>query len=209
MRNVAAVAVSLFVAGAIFMACSGAALASGTVLIFGDSLSGAYGMPERLGWVTLLQERLKRERSDYSVVNASISGETTAGGLGRIGKVLERHRPAVVILELGANDGLRGLPVAAMKKNLAAMIEQSQKAGARVLLVGMRLPPNYGIEYTKAFEHAFAELAKRQRTALLPFLLEGVDDKAELFQPDRIHPTEAAQPLMMERVWGALRPLLK
>ena len=166
-------------------------------------------MPERLGWVALLQERLKRERPDYSVVNASISGETTAGGLSRIGQVLERHRPAVMILELGANDGLRGLPVGAMKKNLAAIIEQAQKAGARVLLVGMRLPPNYGEDYSKAFENAFAELAKSRRTALLPFLLEGVAENTALFQPDRIHPTEAAQPQVLKNVWTALRPLLK
>jgi len=166
-------------------------------------------MPERLGWVALLQERLKRERPDYSVVNASISGETTAGGLSRIGQVLERHRPAVVILELGANDGLRGLPVGAMKKNLATIIEQAQKAGARVLLVGMRLPPNYGEDYSKAFENAFAELAKSRRTALLPFLLEGVAENTALFQPDRIHPTEAAQPQVLKNVWTALRPLLK
>jgi acyl-CoA thioesterase I len=179
------------------------------VLVYGDSLSTAYGMPERRGWVALLEERLKRERPDYSVANASISGETTAGGLARIGKVLERQKPTIVILELGANDGLRGLPVAAMKQNLSAIIEQSQKAGAKVLLVGMRLPPNYGDPYTKAFERVFADLAKSHRTALLPYLLEGVGDKTELFQPDRIHPTEAAQPAVLRNVWAALRPLLK
>jgi acyl-CoA thioesterase-1 len=166
-------------------------------------------MPQRQGWVALLEERLKRERPDYSVVNASISGETTAGGLARIGKILERHRPAVVVLELGANDGLRGLPVAEMKKNLGAMIERSHKAGARVLLVGMRLPPNYGAEYTRAFEQAFGELAKRHRTALLPFLMEGFGDQEALFQPDRIHPTERAQPAVLKNVWAALKPLLR
>ncbi|MBI1943145.1 MAG: arylesterase [Betaproteobacteria bacterium] len=180
-----------------------------TVLVYGDSLSAAYGMPERQGWVALLEERLKRERPDYSVANASISGETTAGGLARIGKALERHRPAIVILELGANDGLRGLPVAAMRKNLSAIIERSQQARARVLLVGMRLPPNYGIEYTRAFEQAFEELAKRHRTAFLPFLLDGVGEQAELFQPDRIHPTETAQPAVLANVWKALQPLLR
>ena len=179
------------------------------MLVFGDSLSAAYGMPQQRGWVALLEERLKRERPDYSVVNASISGETTAGGLARIGKVLERDKPAIVILELGANDGLRGLPVAAMKQNLGAIIEQSKTAGARVLLVGMRLPPNYGEPYTRAFERAFAELAKSHRTALLPFLLEGFGDKADLFQPDRFHPTEAAQPAVLKNVWRALAPLLK
>jgi acyl-CoA thioesterase-1 len=188
---------------------SAAPAASGkSVLVYGDSLSAAYGIPERRGWVALLEERLKRERPDYSVANASISGETSAGGLVRIGEVLERQKPSVFILELGANDGLRGLPVAAMTKNLAAIIEQAQKAGAKVLLVGMRLPPNYGDPYTKAFERAFADLAKSQRTALLPFLLEGLGDKAELFQADRLHPTEAAQPAVLKNVWSALSPLL-
>jgi acyl-CoA thioesterase-1 len=172
-------------------------------------LSAAYGISQARGWAALLGERLKRERSDYIVVNASIAGETTSGGLRRIKPALERHRPAIVILELGANDGLRGLPVAQMKQNLAAMIEQAQRAGARVLILGMRLPPNYGPDYTQAFEAAFGELAKSYKTALVPFLLEDVAEKPDLFQPDRIHPTEAAQPLMMERVWTKLRPLLK
>jgi len=179
------------------------------VLVYGDSLSAAYGMPERRGWVALLGERLKRERPDYNVVNASISGETTAGGLARIDKVLDLHKPAIVILELGANDGLRGLPVAAMKKNLAAIIDRSQKAGARVLLVGTRMPPNYGEDYTKSFERAFADLAKSHRTALLPNLLEGFGEKLELFQADRIHPTEAAQSAVLKNVWKPFAPLLK
>ncbi len=166
-------------------------------------------MPERRGWVALLGERLQRERYDYSVANASISGETTAGGLARIASVLERHKPDIVILALGANDGLRGLPVAVMKRNLEEMIERSQKAGARVLLVGMRLPPNYGEAYTQAFERAFSELAKSQRIALLPFLLEGFAEKTELFQPDRIHPNEAAQPMALKNVWKPLAPLLR
>jgi acyl-CoA thioesterase-1 len=183
--------------------------APATILVYGDSLSSAYGMPAQHGWVALLEEQLKRERPDYSVVNASISGETTAGGLARMGKTLARVQPSVVVLELGGNDGLRGLPVAAMKKNLVAMIEQAQKANARVLLVGMRVPPNYGEPYAKAFEQAFAEVAKEKRVALLPFLFEGFAEKYELFQPDRIHPTEAAQPALMKTVWGALAPLLK
>ncbi len=179
------------------------------MLVYGDSLSSAYGMPERRGWVAMLEERLKRERPDYNVANASISGETSAGGRARIGKVLERHKPAIVIVELGGNDGLRGLPVAAMKQNLSAIIEQSQKAGAQVLLVGIRMPPNYGETYAKAFERAFAELAKSHRTALLPYLLEGFGENFEQFQADRIHPTEAAQPTVLKNVWGALAPLLK
>ena len=179
------------------------------MLVYGDSLSAAYGMPAQRGWVALLEERLKREHPDYSVANASISGETSAGGLARIGKVLDRQKPAIVILELGANDGLRGLPVAAMAKNLAAIVEQAQQAGAKVLLVGMRLPPNYGAPYTKAFASAYIDLAKSKRVALLPFLLEGFGDKADLFQPDRIHPTEAAQEAVLKNVWQALLPLLK
>ena len=179
------------------------------MLVYGDSLSAAYGMPSQHGWVALLEEQLKREQPDYSVVNASISGETTAGGLARIGKTLEREQPAIVILELGGNDGLRGLPVAQMKKNLSAIIVRSQKAGARVLLVGMHMPPNYGDAYTKAFDKAYAELAKEHQVALLPFLLEGFGDKAELFQPDRIHPTDTAQPMVLNNVWRALAPLLR
>ncbi len=178
------------------------------MLVYGDSLSSAYGMPERQGWVALLDERLKREQPDYSVVNASISGETTAGGLARLAKVLERTKPAIVVLELGANDGLRGLPIAQMKKNLATMIERAQGAGARVLIVGMRLPPNYGTDYAGSFERAFAELAKAHKTAYLPFLLEGFGERYELFQPDRVHPTEKTQPTVLNNVWKALAPLL-
>ena len=189
---------------------SGAARAASqqSILVFGDSLSAAYGIAQSRGWVALLAERLKRERPDYSVVNASISGETTAGGAARLDRALEQHKPTIVILELGANDGLRGLAVAQMKQNLARMIGEAQKSSARVLLVGMKLPPNYGPDYTRAFEAAFSELAKERNTALVPFLLEDVADDDRLFQPDRIHPTEAAQPLILERVWKALRPLL-
>jgi acyl-CoA thioesterase I len=195
------------------LACLFISLSSGawgkTILVYGDSLSAAYGIAEKHGWVALLGERLKRERPDYSVVNASISGETSSGGLGRMAKALARHKPAVLVLELGANDGLRGLPAAEMTKNLSAMIQQAQKAGARVLLVGMRIPPNYGPDYTREFESAFARLAKRHRTALVPFLFAGMGEDLALFQPDRIHPTEAAQPILLENVWQALGPLLK
>jgi len=177
--------------------------------VLGDSLSAAYGIAQARGWVALLGERLKRERPDYIVVNASISGDTSGGGASRIQKSLQQHKPAVLILELGGNDGMRGLPVAQMKQNLSRIIEQSQQAGARVVLVGMKLPPNYGPDYTQAFEAAYDELAKRHKTALVPFLLEDFAEKPELFQSDRIHPAEAAQPLMMERVWKTLRPLLK
>jgi len=177
-------------------------------VVFGDSLSTAYGIAAKRGWVALLAERLQREQLDYTVVNASISGETTAGGVSRLPRALARHKPAVVILQLGANDGLRGLPVKEMAKNLAAMIGMSKKAGATVLLVGMRVPPNYGPEYTRDFAAAFPALARAHKTALAPFLLDGVAEDLRLFQPDRIHPTEGAQPLLLENVWKALRPLL-
>jgi acyl-CoA thioesterase-1 len=180
-----------------------------SILVFGDSLSAAYGIAQARGWVALLAERLRRERPDYSVVNASISGETTAGGLARIDAALEKHKPAVVILELGGNDGLRGLPVLQMKQNLSRMVARAQKAGSRVLLVGIRVPPNYGPAYTEAFDAAFRDVARTHRAAFLPFLLDGVAEKDHLFQPDRIHPTQEAQPLIEKHVWPALKPLLK
>ncbi|MGE3676681.1 MAG: arylesterase [Burkholderiales bacterium] len=191
------------------MFLSGAAQAAAKIVVYGDSLSAAYGIAEQRGWVALLGERLARERPDYTVANASISGETTSGGLTRIAKTLQQHRPAVLVLALGANDGLRGLPIAAMKKNLGAMIKAAQGAGAKVLLVGVRIPPNYGPDYAGAFDAAFAELAKQHRTALVPFLLEGMAEKPELFLPDQLHPAEAAQPILLENVWKALRRLLK
>ncbi len=180
-----------------------------SILVFGDSLSAAYGIPQARGWVALLSERVRRERADYIVANASVSGETTAGGVSRLGKLLQEKKPSILVLELGANDGLRGLPVAEMKKNLAEMIRGAQQSGSRVLLVGMKLPPNYGPDYTQAFEGAFPELAKRYRTALVPFLLEGVAEDRRLFQADGMHPTAEAQPEIAERVWKALKPLLR
>jgi acyl-CoA thioesterase-1 len=194
----------------LLLAASGAAVgAEKSIVVFGDSLSAAYGIAQARGWVALLGERVKRTHADYIVVNASISGDTSSGGASRIGRTLAQHRPSVLILELGANDGLRGLPLAQMKSNLAAIVEQAQAAGARVVVVGMKLPPNYGPQYTAAFEAAFGELARRYKSALVPFLLEDFAEKPELFQSDRIHPTEAAQPLMLDRVWKALAPLLK
>ena len=183
--------------------------ATKSILVLGDSLSAAYGIAAARGWVALLGERVARERPDYRVVNASISGETSAGGRARIAGELARHRPAVVIVELGGNDGLRGLTPAQIKDNLAAIVSSAQQAGARVLLVGMKVPPNYGPEYAERFERVFAEVQKRYRTALVPFLLEGFAERPELFQSDGIHPTEQAQPLILERVWPALAPLLK
>jgi acyl-CoA thioesterase I len=186
-----------------------AAAADKSIVVLGDSLSAAYGIPRQKGWVALLEERLKRERPDYIVVNASISGDTTGGGRARLKPLLDKHRPAVLVIELGANDGLRGMPVVLMRTNLDAMIREAQASGARVLLVGMRMPPNYGEMYAQSFEAAFREVARTHRIALVPFLLEDFADKLEYFLPDRIHPTEEAQPLMLERVWKELRPLLK
>ena len=186
-----------------------AAAAEKSILVVGDSLSAAYGIPRNRGWVKLLEERLKREQLDYIVVNASISGDTSGGGRARFAPLLERHKPALVILELGGNDGLRGMAVSQIRSNLAAMIQAAQASGARVVLVGMRMPPNYGEVYAQSFEALFRELARTHRTALVPFLLEDFADKPDFFLPDRIHPTEAAQPLMLERVWTVLRPLVK
>ncbi|MGH8738760.1 MAG: arylesterase [Burkholderiales bacterium] len=190
---------------------AGAAAASGgkTILVYGDSLSAAYGIARDRGWVALLEKRLAAEGYDYSVANASISGEITSGGLGRIGKVLRQTRPAVVILELGANDGLRGLPLAQMKQNLGAMIVRAKKSGARVLLIGMRLPPNYGPDYTEAFAAAYAELARRERVARVPFMLEGFAAQPDLFQLDGLHPNAAGQPLLLDNIWPRLQPLLE
>jgi acyl-CoA thioesterase-1 len=187
----------------------GIAAAEKTILVVGDSLSAAYGIPRDRGWVALLAERLKREHPDYIVVNASISGDTSGGGRARLAPLLKRHRPVIMILELGGNDGLRGMSPAQLRTNLDAMIREGQSSGARVVLIGMKMPPNYGEVYAQSFEAVFRELARSHRVALVPFLLEGFADNPDFFQPDRIHPTEAAQPMMLDRVWTALRPLLK
>jgi acyl-CoA thioesterase I len=180
-----------------------------TLLVFGDSLSAAYGIGAREGWVTLLEERLQQKRFDYSVVNASISGETTSGGAARIGEALERTRPAVVIVVLGGNDGLRGLSAAQMKDNLSRIIEAAKSRGTRVLLVGVRVPPNYGSRYVREFKEAFTELGEHHRVPLVPHVLEGIGEHRKLMQPDSIHPTAAAQPQILENIWPALEPLLK
>jgi acyl-CoA thioesterase I len=185
------------------------AAAEKSIMVLGDSLSAAYGISRNRGWVALLEERLKRERPDYIVVNASISGETSGGGRARLRPLLEKHRPAVMILELGGNDGLRGMPATQIRTNLTAIIREAQTSGARVLLVGVKMPPNYGEVYSQSFEAVFRELARTHGTALVPFLLEDFADKPDFFLPDRLHPSEEAQPLMLDRVWPALRPLLK
>ena len=179
------------------------------LLVVGDSLSAEYGLPRGTGWVQLLADRLRASGSDYRVVNASISGETTSGGRSRLPALLKQHRPAVVVLELGANDGLRGLPLNLMKDNLAAMVRQSQAAGATVLLVGVRVPPNYGRDYEERFAATFAALARENKVRLVPFLLEGFAEQLALFQADRIHPTVEAQARMLDNVWPVLQPLVR
>lgn len=183
--------------------------ATPTILVFGDSLSAGYGIAKQEAWPSLLETRLKDSGYSYAVVNASISGETTAGGRSRLPDAIKQHQPKVVIIELGANDGLRGLPVASMRDNLQAMVKQSQQAGARVMLVGMRIPPNYGRDYTEKFANSFSELAKQHKTALVPFFFEGFALRADAFQSDRLHPTAATQPLMLDLVWKQLKPLLR
>lgn len=178
------------------------------LLVLGDSLSAEYGLPRGAGWVQLLAERLRENRLNYTVVNASISGETTSGGRTRLPALLTEHRPRIVVIELGANDGLRGLPLSTMRDNLAAMIKASQAAGASVLLVGVRVPPNYGRDYSEKFFQAFADLARELRVPLVPFLLDGFGESLEWFQADRIHPNEKAQIRMLDNVWPHLRPLL-
>jgi len=187
----------------------GLAHAGATLLVYGDSLSAAYGIGQKQGWVTLLEERLRQKHFDYTVANASISGETSSGGASRIAATLAQHRPRIVILALGANDGLRGLPVTQMRDNLAAIVRAAQKAGSRVLLVGMKMPPNYGPQYTRELEQAYATLAKRHKTAFVPFLLEGIAGKRDNFLDDNLHPTAQVQPLILDNVWTGLAPLLK
>ena len=186
----------------------GAALAP-SILVVGDSLSAGYGIEIRDGWVTLLQQRLTKQGYPHAVVNASISGDTTSGGRARLPDALKRHRPQIVILELGGNDGLRGLSLRETRANLEAMIETAKTAGAQVLLVGIHLPPNYGPEFTGKFHAIYHDLARAHNTALVPFLLEGVALTSGLMQPDGIHPRAAAQPRLLDNVWPSLEALLK
>ncbi|MBP6636966.1 MAG: arylesterase [Sulfuritalea sp.] len=178
------------------------------ILVYGDSLSAGFGIAVRESWPALLGQRLKAQGSVFVVANASISGETTAGGRARFAAALGQFKPAVVILALGANDGLRGLPVPAMRENLQAMARLAKQAGARVLLVGMRLPPNYGPQYTQDFDAAYRDIAKAEKLALLPFLLEPIALERDAYQADGLHPTAAAQPKILDHVWGALKPLV-
>jgi len=178
------------------------------VLIVGDSLSASYGIPVEQGWVALLERQLSEQCRDCSVVNASISGDTTAGARARLPQAIERHQPRVVILELGGNDGLRGLSLTEMKQNLAAMIDMARRHGAQVLLLGVQLPPNYGARYTEGFQVIYRELAQEYGVALLPSLVDNVGTRSDLMQADGIHPNAKAQPVIMARVWEHLKPLL-
>jgi acyl-CoA thioesterase-1 len=179
-----------------------------TILVFGDSLSAGYGLPQEKSWPRLLEARLRKERLDYTVANASVSGETTGGGARRIAEALKTHQPDIVVIELGANDGLRGQDLDAMRQNLETMIDASRKAKADVLLVGLRLPPNYGMAYTEKFQQTYADVARQRKTAFVPFLFEGFGDDLRYFQADRVHPTSEAQPRMLDTVWKGLKPLL-
>ncbi len=183
--------------------------ASKNLLVLGDSLSAEYGLPRGSGWVTLLQQRLAREASDITVINASISGDTTAGGLSRLHGLLKQHRPAVLVIELGGNDALRGLSLSSTEANLREMINAARASGARVLLLGMQIPPNYGPDYTRRFAAMYQGLARGNGIRVVPFFLAGLDDTERFFQPDRIHPNQRAQAIMLDNVWPTLRPLLK
>ncbi|HEX7634917.1 MAG TPA: arylesterase [Noviherbaspirillum sp.] len=182
--------------------------ASKTVLVLGDSLSAEYGLVRGMGWVPLLEKRLQAERIDAAIVNASISGETTSGGKSRLPALLQQHHPAIVIIELGGNDGLRGLPIASVTTNLRTMINAAQQAGAKVLLIGMHIPPNYGRDYTEKFSTMYMNLSLEKKVPLTPFLLEGIADKPQLFQADRIHPIAEAQTIMLNNIWPQLKQIL-
>lgn len=185
-------------------------VSANTLLVLGDSLSAAYGVPEQTAWVNLLRQRLASNgHSDWRVVNASISGETTDGGVRRLPELLEKHQPQLVIVELGGNDGLRGFPPQVIEKNLAQMLENSQQAGAKTLLVGMQIPPNYGALYTQAFATIFTDLAQRYDSALVPFFMDDIYNVDGLMQGDGVHPTEPAQSILLDNVWPHLEPLLQ
>ncbi|MBV6752097.1 arylesterase [Pseudomonas chlororaphis] len=197
-----------FLSAGLALMCMAQNAAAGTVLIVGDSISAGFGLDTRVGWVALLEKRLKTEGFADQVVNASISGDTSAGGQARLPALLAEHKPQVVVLELGGNDGLRGQLPAQLKQNLASMIDKSQAAGAKVLLLGMQIPPNYGPRYTQAFAKVYVELAEEKHIALVPFFLEGIGGHPELMQADGIHPAPAGQGMLLDNVWPRLKPLL-
>jgi acyl-CoA thioesterase-1 len=197
-------------AAALVMAASGSAYsAPKTILVLGDSLSAEYGLARGSGWVALLDQKLKSEKLDAHIVNASISGDTTSGGRSRLPALLTRHKPSIVVLELGANDGLRGLPVAAAEDNLRNMIALAQRNQAKVLLVGIRMPPNYGRAYTERFAGMYKELSAGMKVPLVPYILQGVDLVPTNFQADRLHPLATAHPVILNNIWPQLAPLIK
>ncbi|HEX5129488.1 MAG TPA: arylesterase [Usitatibacter sp.] len=205
-RLISSLARALLAAALLALAVPAAAR---TALVFGDSLSAAYGLSPDQGWVHLVAERAKRAGLDWRFVNASISGETTAGGLRRLPEDLMRHKPDLVVIALGANDALRGQPVKGIRENLERMLEISRSARAQPVLVGIMIPPNYGIDYAAQFRDIYPKLAARAKAPLVPFLLEGVADKPELFQADQLHPTAAAQSRIADNVWKVIEPLLR
>jgi acyl-CoA thioesterase-1 len=194
---------------AVLLATCAPAWAANTVMVFGDSLSAAYNLSVEQGWVSILARRVEAAKLQWRMVNASVTGETTAGGLRRIGEDLGRHKPDIVVIELGANDALRGQPVVGMRTNLEQIIRAVRQARAEPVLVGMMIPPNYGIDYAGQFRDMYAKLASKNKVAFVPFLLEGIADKPELFQADQLHPTAAAQERIADNVWHVLEPLLK
>lgn len=193
-----------------FVACiSHANAANPKILVYGDSLSAAYGVAKSQGWVAFLQKKLADQHFKYDVINASISGETTSGGLTRLATTLAKTKPNIIILELGANDGLRGLPVKEMSANLNTMITQSKKANAKILLIGMKIPPNYGPKYADSFSNTYPQLSQQHQVSLVPFMLENIAAKPKLIQDDGLHPNVLGQPIMLDNIWPKLQPLLK
>jgi acyl-CoA thioesterase I len=193
----------------LFIALQSAVASARTILVFGDSLSAAYGIPPEQGWVALLTQRLKAQGYGYQIVNASVSGETSSGGRERLPRALQLHQPTIVVLELGGNDGLRGLPLEELRANLAAMVQLAQAAGAQVLLVGVRIPPNYGPRYTEGFARVFPELASQYHVPLVPFMLQNVALDPQRMQQDGIHPNARGEPPVLETIWPQLSSLLK
>ena len=208
MRSLRSTLAGTAVAIALFLWTLAAQAAAPVILVVGDSISAGYGLPANVGWTTLLQQRLAAEHYPHRVVNASISGDTTAGGRARLAGLLESNHPAITLIELGGNDGLRGGNLDMMAANLDAMVVAAQKAGSKVLVIGMRMPPNYGAEYVHRFEATFSEVAKKHKAAIVPFFFEGFGDDNAMFQPDRIHPVAAAQSKLLDNVWSALKPML-
>jgi acyl-CoA thioesterase-1 len=197
-------AVSLIVSTLVALPANAKETNQQTIVVFGDSLSAAYGIPQHEGWVALLQQRITQKKINYQVVNSSISGETTSGGLSRFANMLKLQKPNIVLIELGGNDGLRGLSAVETRNNLESMIQQAKKSKAKVLLIGMKIPPNYGLKYSRQFSENYQTLAKKNGVALVPFLLEGVAGKPDLIQADGLHPTAAAQAKILENVWPIL-----